>query len=119
MDKATTAKTRVAYARICVRIKADEELPSFVTITDEFGVDINPEVHYEWVPPQCLRCKSFGHNCDEGDMNLQQEGHDVIQKMFQRPFIVAQQTMAHQIELNHKQRLKRILNGDRDNQGNG
>lgn len=63
MDKATTTKTRVAFARICVRIKAGDELPTSITITDNYGADTNQEVHYEWIPPQCIKCKSFGHNC--------------------------------------------------------
>lgn len=64
MDKATAAKTRVSYARICVRVKAGDELPTQITITDAYGIDAEQEVQYEWIPPQCRKCKAFGHDCE-------------------------------------------------------
>lgn len=62
MDKLTTTQSRVAFARVCVKIKADVVPPTCINYTDEYGNDCTQEVVYEWMPMQCLNCKTFGHN---------------------------------------------------------
>lgn len=63
MDKLTTTQNRIAFARICVEIKAGEEPPRVIYFIDENGKECMQEVLYEWVPSQCPKCKTFGHNC--------------------------------------------------------
>lgn len=64
MDKLTTTQSRMTYARICVEIKADMPPPTSIKYIDEDGTDCTQEVHYEWIPKLCLKCKTFGHSCE-------------------------------------------------------
>lgn len=63
MDKLTSSQSRVSCARICVEIKVGDPLPVLVDFFDEDGIKHSQEVIYEWMPIQCPKCKSFGHNC--------------------------------------------------------
>ncbi|XP_043697339.1 uncharacterized protein LOC122648158 [Telopea speciosissima] len=60
-DLHTRRKDRLAFARICVEVSAAESLPSFITVHEGEGHSFEQEVHYDWLPPQCLTCKTFGH----------------------------------------------------------
>lgn len=65
MDKPTAAQKRVSFARICVEVNAGAELPKFIQYSDENGLACTQEVIFEWMPIQCHKCKTFGHNCDQ------------------------------------------------------
>ncbi|KAF5198336.1 hypothetical protein FRX31_012076 [Thalictrum thalictroides] len=63
----TETKTMLTYARICVEVKAENELP------EEIQVKINTckvptvSVEYPWKPLLCTKCQVFGHsmlNCE-------------------------------------------------------
>lgn len=64
MDKLTTSQSRVAFARICVKITADEAPPSSIKYIDENGKECLQEVQYEWILSRCMLCKIFGHSCE-------------------------------------------------------
>lgn len=34
---------------------------------DEYEYNITQEVEHEWMPIQCLKCKTFGYSCEEDD----------------------------------------------------
>lgn len=62
MDENTMNRRRIDYARCCVMIKAEQELPL------EKIVDIGRthifKVEYEWIPVRCVKCTVFGNsNC--------------------------------------------------------
>lgn len=65
MDKLTTQQARITYARICVELKADEPPPKTIHYIDENGSECTQEVVCEWIPTLCLKCKAFGHSCEE------------------------------------------------------
>lgn len=80
MDKATAGKTRVAYARIYVLVRAGVEMLKRVIIIDSFGIDSSQDVEYEWVPPQCRKCSSFGHDCEANTIPVQKTNEFISHK---------------------------------------
>lgn len=97
MDKLTTSQSRVAYARICVEINADEAPPASIKFTDENGKECMQEVQYEWMPSRCPSCKTFGHNCE---MKNKLNGQEVAK----------QQSMNGQVRGRQQQRTEKVKN---------
>ncbi|KAF5180416.1 Ccr4-not transcription complex subunit [Thalictrum thalictroides] len=60
MDKNTESRKMLTYARICIEVEAEKELPSTIPIQvgDKSCII---EVDYTWKPLICTRCKMFGH----------------------------------------------------------
>lgn len=63
MDKLTATQGRVSFAIICVELKAGDPLPENISFIDEEGIHHKQEVTYEWIPTQCPKSETFGHNC--------------------------------------------------------
>lgn len=61
MDRATTMGDRIDYARCFIDIKAGFPFPNKVSIQVEEGELQDIDIEYEWIPPACAKCKSFGH----------------------------------------------------------
>ena len=59
MDRATATGERISYAQVFIEIKADKDLP---TLHLEQGQEMDVDITYEWIPPICKTCKSFGHD---------------------------------------------------------
>lgn len=64
MDKLTSTQSRLPFARICVEVTAEANLPSNINYLDENGNICTEVVKYEWMPSKCARCKTFGHSCE-------------------------------------------------------
>jgi hypothetical protein len=62
MDQATAKGERLAYARCFIEINAAVKLPKTVQVEVSKGEYVDIPVEFEWVPPICSKCKSFGHN---------------------------------------------------------
>lgn len=62
MDEATTKGERLAYARCFVEISASAKLPRKVLLEIKNGEIMEIPIEFEWVPPICVKCKSFGHS---------------------------------------------------------
>lgn len=62
IDEATAKKKRLDFARICVEINAEDELPNDITISVNSD-SVMVGVEYQWLPPKCESCKVFGHAC--------------------------------------------------------
>lgn len=60
-DRMTTTMERMAYARICVEISADQVLRKIVPVIGPNGNSVEIAVIYEWLPCRCSKCKLFGH----------------------------------------------------------
>ena len=63
-DEHTINCRRLDYARLCVEL--DARLPFVHRFEVESPLTEEPQVvrvEYEWKPPRCLKCNSFGHNC--------------------------------------------------------
>ncbi|KAJ8505060.1 hypothetical protein OPV22_005946 [Ensete ventricosum] len=61
LDKATASQTRLTFARACVMVSSDEELPNDVSYHDLDGSTRKVKVSYSWKPQRCKVCLSFGH----------------------------------------------------------
>ncbi|KAK1270969.1 hypothetical protein QJS04_geneDACA004421 [Acorus gramineus] len=61
MDTATASQSRVAFARVCIEISAQSELPDSVLYREE-GIWKDIPVEYEWKPSPCPNCSTFGHS---------------------------------------------------------
>ncbi|KAK8672311.1 hypothetical protein V6N13_110684 [Hibiscus sabdariffa] len=62
MDSITASKQRLAYAKVCVEISVDFDLPCSVDVKLQNGNIVSVYVDVPWVPPKCSRCKIFGHS---------------------------------------------------------
>lgn len=62
VDKATEKQMRLDFARVCVEIDAESELPDEVQIKVN-GHSIVVQLEYQWLPAKCAKCKVFGHSC--------------------------------------------------------
>ncbi|KAL2237709.1 UNVERIFIED_CONTAM: hypothetical protein Sindi_0962600 [Sesamum indicum] len=64
-DAITRACTRLDFARVCVMLDINAELPKHLVImspTEEGGeIACKVDVEYEWLPPKCTTCMSLGH----------------------------------------------------------
>lgn len=60
-DRMTTTMERMAYARICVEISADQVFRKIVLVIRPNGNSVEIAIIYEWLPCRCSKCKLFGH----------------------------------------------------------
>lgn len=60
-DCCTAFKEHIAYARMLIEVDVSTKLPDFISVRDPFGNLIFQQVHYEWVPYFCTKCKRLGH----------------------------------------------------------
>ncbi|KAF5188350.1 hypothetical protein FRX31_022063 [Thalictrum thalictroides] len=58
MDKTTTKGTMLSFARICIEIEPESELPSSIPLAHNVEIDLE----YPWKPLICTKCKAFGHS---------------------------------------------------------
>eukprot|EP00252_Welwitschia_mirabilis_P015752 TRINITY_DN3492_c0_g1_i2.p1 TRINITY_DN3492_c0_g1~~TRINITY_DN3492_c0_g1_i2.p1 ORF type:complete len:170 (-),score=3.86 TRINITY_DN3492_c0_g1_i2:672-1181(-) len=63
-DGITASQGRLSYARFCVEISPDFELPSFMTLKDPKGETLERKIEYEWTPAKCAYCRCFGHKTE-------------------------------------------------------
>ena len=60
-DMMTAHRSILTYARVCVEISIDDELPEKVFLQEPNGIMFEQVVEYEWVPSFCKHCNVFGH----------------------------------------------------------
>ena len=68
VHKMTATCRRLSFARLCIEVNAEFELPNELDIefTDPISGEVNQitlKVEYQWNPVRCAKCKKFGHNC--------------------------------------------------------
>ena len=67
VDRVTASRRRISYARVCVEVSGDLDLIEKFTIKTEDGNGTNSlleiDVEYQWKPPRCATCSTFGHDC--------------------------------------------------------
>ena len=61
MDKATTSLEKLAFARCFVEISANKPLQQSVKLEVDGEDTVQIVVEYEWLPPKCDKCNTFGH----------------------------------------------------------
>lgn len=64
MDKFTTSKKRLSYARILVNVNAEEANCKEVVLIGPDETHFRQQVQMEWCPWACISCKKFGHSID-------------------------------------------------------
>lgn len=62
MDKFTTSKKRLSYARILVNVNAEEVKCKEVVLIGPDDKQFRQSVQFEWCPWVCESCKVFGHS---------------------------------------------------------
>ncbi|XP_074282652.1 uncharacterized protein LOC141607191 [Silene latifolia] len=68
-DEHTTAKSKLAFARILVDVDLSKELPKAIKINSPYRGFLLQKVEYEWVPHFCTSCKRVGHIKDRCNPN--------------------------------------------------
>ncbi|PKU76698.1 RNA exonuclease 1 [Dendrobium catenatum] len=61
VDTLTAKRTRLTFARICVKVDKNSELPEVIPMEID-GVDLNLTVVYDWKPTKCDGCGSLIHS---------------------------------------------------------
>ncbi|KAF5182186.1 hypothetical protein FRX31_028228 [Thalictrum thalictroides] len=55
----------LSYARICIEVEANKELPKYVSIRINENRTLTLDIDYPWKPFICSKCKVFSHsNCE-------------------------------------------------------
>ncbi|XVF49581.1 hypothetical protein PTKIN_Ptkin04bG0024000 [Pterospermum kingtungense] len=61
MDRYTAQMERLSYARVCVELDADKDIPYAIEVQLRKGRTVWVQVSVPWMPPKCPKCKIFGH----------------------------------------------------------
>ncbi|KAL2935202.1 Reducing polyketide synthase pksF [Bienertia sinuspersici] len=61
LDQATFNEERLMYAKVLVKIKLGQSVPSSITFVNEVGCEKVQQVEAEWMPSFCGKCKGYGH----------------------------------------------------------
>ncbi|PKI32709.1 hypothetical protein CRG98_046883 [Punica granatum] len=64
MDRATALRSRLDYAKVCIEVEVEKEIPEFLTVDLGDNYTVNVLVDVPWLPEKCDRCKAFGHRCN-------------------------------------------------------
>lgn len=64
LHKQTATTSRMTYARVCVEVNVDSDLPSQIDAMVG-NVRIKVPVEYNWKPQKCSHCAVFGHTRDK------------------------------------------------------
>ncbi|XP_039004038.1 uncharacterized protein LOC120130969 [Hibiscus syriacus] len=62
MDSVTTSKTMLEFAKVCVEIGVNDEIPKSIDVMLQDGQTSSVFVEIPWLPPRCKKCLIFGHN---------------------------------------------------------
>ncbi|XP_026458992.1 uncharacterized protein LOC113359600 [Papaver somniferum] len=64
LDKKISTRSRTPYARVCVEVTVDSDLPSHIdALVGKTKIQIH--VEYNWKPQKCAHCAVFGHSQDK------------------------------------------------------
>lgn len=69
MDKATEQRRRIDFARVCIEICSEDELPDTIEVSIEDAGVIDVKVEYPCKPKLCSICSKFSfgeHGCHKG-----------------------------------------------------
>ncbi|XP_038993211.1 uncharacterized protein LOC120116891 [Hibiscus syriacus] len=62
MDSITASKSRLEYAKVCVEIGVNDELPKFIDVVLRDGQAASISVDVPCIPSCCRKCMVFGHS---------------------------------------------------------
>ncbi|KAK8555748.1 hypothetical protein V6N13_069830 [Hibiscus sabdariffa] len=69
MDSITANRSRLEYAKVCVKVHASHKIPRAIPVELHDGFLVSIGVDIPWMPARCFFCKVFGHN----DKNCQRK----------------------------------------------
>lgn len=72
-DNMTTAVQRIQYARICIEVSPESQLPEKFELEVDGGNLVEIAVEYNWVPKICAQCKEFGHTTSKCPKKVRHE----------------------------------------------
>ncbi|CAL5401263.1 unnamed protein product [Camellia sinensis] len=61
LDEPTFKRNRLTFARICIEVPANKEIPKSFKINFGYGDPYEIQVEVPWKPQRCDGCKTFGH----------------------------------------------------------
>ncbi|XP_028077170.1 uncharacterized protein LOC114279146 [Camellia sinensis] len=61
LDEPTFKRSRLAFARICIEVPANKEIPESFKINLGYSDPYEIRVEVPWKPQRCDVCKTFGH----------------------------------------------------------
>lgn len=61
-DECTTRQKRVSFARFLIKVDVTKPVSKVVYIEDAQRTVVEPEVHYDWIPPYCHKCQTAGYD---------------------------------------------------------
>ncbi|CAL5376465.1 unnamed protein product [Camellia sinensis] len=61
LDEPTFKRSRLTFARICIKVPANKEIPKSFKINLGYGDPYEIQVEVPWKPQRCDGCKTFGH----------------------------------------------------------
>lgn len=73
MDKGTTRKIHLDYAKLCIELDVEDGIVEEITIDIGNGKEIHIPVSVPWLPNRCLKCGTFGHDCNRSETNKDAE----------------------------------------------
>ncbi|KAK8604662.1 hypothetical protein V6N13_099593 [Hibiscus sabdariffa] len=62
MDRTTTLKLQLEFAKLCIEVAATDDIPSSVVVDLGEGRMVDIGVELVWSPPKCEHCAIFGHS---------------------------------------------------------
>ncbi|KAL9687941.1 hypothetical protein QQ045_032352 [Rhodiola kirilowii] len=76
-DGFTASSEKLSYARVLIEIYASNEFKREVCVKGPRGMNFIQRVEYDWLPPRCSHCQSFGHlmnRCPFPQVRIEGEG---------------------------------------------
>ncbi|CAL5388912.1 unnamed protein product [Camellia sinensis] len=61
LDEPTFKRSRLTFAKICIEVPANKEIPKSFKINLGYGDPYEIQVEVPWKPQRCDGCKTFGH----------------------------------------------------------
>ena len=75
MDALTASRKNLEFARVCIKVNLEENLPEVIYPNMEGGSRVPIKVIYAWKPTMCSFCKIVGHEQDACPKLINQEAH--------------------------------------------
>lgn len=67
LDMQTASRYEMTYARVCVEVSIESDLPSNINYMVE-NTRIKVPIEYSWKPLTCSHCVVFGHSTEKCDV---------------------------------------------------
>lgn len=76
MNKGTSNQTHLDFARICIEVIIEDEIPTTLNVEVGDGLIVKIKVMVPWSLERCKTCHVFGHDCCEGKDDSKKQKHE-------------------------------------------